>query len=129
MFIISRTDLHTYLADTRADIAERYIDAVLDQIQHSDHPAWGSDWSEWLEEEIPRLVIAVVDGLDALPTEESDDQAAARILGGDDVQEAEAAPHGLTFAAWLTAAGRSDSASEYDLRAAWRAGESPEEYR
>jgi len=37
--------------------------------------------------------------------------------------------YGLTFAAWLRAAGRSDSASEYDLRAAWRAGESPTEYR
>jgi len=36
--------------------------------------------------------------------------------------------HGLTFAAWLAAAGRTDSASEYDLRAAWRAGEDPAEY-
>ncbi len=37
--------------------------------------------------------------------------------------------HGMTFAVWLTAAGRSDSASEYDLRAAWRAGEDPAEYQ
>lgn len=37
--------------------------------------------------------------------------------------------HGYTFAEWLAAAGRSDSASEYDLRAAWRAGETPEEYK
>jgi hypothetical protein len=36
--------------------------------------------------------------------------------------------HGYTFAAWLTAAGRQDSASEYDLRAAWDAGEDPSEY-
>jgi hypothetical protein len=35
----------------------------------------------------------------------------------------------ITFAEWLAAAGRADSASEYDLRAAWRAGEDPEEYR
>lgn len=33
-----------------------------------------------------------------------------------------------TFAEWLAAAGRSDSTSEYDLRAAWRAGEDPAEY-
>ena len=37
--------------------------------------------------------------------------------------------HGLTFSEWLRTAGRSDSASEYDLRAAWRAGEDPSEYR
>lgn len=37
--------------------------------------------------------------------------------------------HGYTFAGWLQAAGREDSASEYDLRAAWRAGEDPTEYR
>jgi hypothetical protein len=36
--------------------------------------------------------------------------------------------YGYTFAQWLAAAGRSDSASEYDLRAAWRAGEDPAEY-
>jgi hypothetical protein len=36
---------------------------------------------------------------------------------------------GRTFEQWLKAAGRSDSASEYDLREAWRAGESPGEYK
>jgi hypothetical protein len=40
----------------------------------------------------------------------------------------EDAAHGYTFAAWLSAAGRCDSASEYDLRSAWRAGEDPSEY-
>lgn len=34
----------------------------------------------------------------------------------------------LTFSEWLVAANRSDSASEYDLRAAWRAGEDPGDY-
>jgi hypothetical protein len=37
--------------------------------------------------------------------------------------------HGYTFARWLEAAGRQDSASEYDLRAAWDAGEDPAEYQ
>ena len=36
--------------------------------------------------------------------------------------------HGYTFSAWLSAAGRSDLASEYDLRAAWDAGEDPSVY-
>lgn len=36
--------------------------------------------------------------------------------------------YGYTFRQWLDATGRLDSASEYDLRAAWRAGESPEDY-
>lgn len=47
----------------------------------------------------------------------------------DDWSNAEDVAHGLTFAAWLDVAGRTDSASDYDLRAAWRAGESPSEYR
>lgn len=37
--------------------------------------------------------------------------------------------HGYTFDAWLAAAGREDTTSEYDLRAAWRAGEDPTEYK
>lgn len=36
--------------------------------------------------------------------------------------------HGITFGDWLEAAGRSDSASDHDLRAAWSAGEDPEDY-
>lgn len=36
---------------------------------------------------------------------------------------------GRTFADWLRDADREDSTSEHDLRAAWRAGESPDAYR
>jgi len=36
--------------------------------------------------------------------------------------------YGYTFSEWLKATGRSDSASDYDLRAAWRAGEDPADY-
>jgi hypothetical protein len=56
-----------------------------------------------------------------------DADAMARIVGA--LPAGEDTAHGLTFGSWLTAAGRSDSASEYDLRAAWSAGESPEDYR
>lgn len=51
----------------------------------------------------------------------------ARVIADAAAQDDEVA-HGYTFSGWLEAAGRSDSASEYDLRAAWRAGESPEDY-
>lgn len=37
--------------------------------------------------------------------------------------------HGVTLAEWMQAAGRTTTASMYDLRAAWRAGENPEDYR
>lgn len=40
----------------------------------------------------------------------------------------EATCYGLTFGEWLDIAGRLDSASEYDLRAAWTAGEDPSDY-
>lgn len=50
-------------------------------------------------------------------------------VGEGDDDEHDEACHGHTFTSWLRAAGRVDSTSEYDLRAAWRAGEDPEEYR
>jgi hypothetical protein len=42
--------------------------------------------------------------------------------------ETDTVKHGYTFAAWLEASGRDDSASDYDLRAAWAAGEDPSDY-
>lgn len=56
-----------------------------------------------------------------------DDSCPLHVFAGT-LSEPEDKAYGLTFWEWLTAAGRSDSASEYDLRAAWRAGESPSEY-
>jgi hypothetical protein len=67
--ITSRTDIETYLTDTRADLAtlgERYVSAVCDQIQASDHPAWGTDWTEWLAEWADSVITETVDGLDAI---------------------------------------------------------------
>ncbi len=64
--ITSRTGLLTHLADVRSDLDSAQRDAVADQIQHSDHPAWGADWEEWLQEWLPSVVDATVAGLDAL---------------------------------------------------------------
>ena len=71
MIISSRTDLTTWIYDTRPDVCSLphgldYVEAVLDQIQFSDHPEWGEDWSEWLANVTPDLIIEVIDGMDAL---------------------------------------------------------------
>lgn len=47
---------------------------------------------------------------------------------GEDSSDRSPVAHGYTFAEWLTDAGRTDSTSEYDLRAAWQAGEDPADY-
>lgn len=67
--ITTRTDLVNYLSDVRADLAslgDRYVQAVCDQIQASDHPAWGEDWTEWLGEWVDSVITETVDGLDAI---------------------------------------------------------------
>ena len=51
-----------------------------------------------------------------------------RALKQDSQVLTEETAHGYTLAEWLEAAGREDTASEYDLRAAWRAGEDPADY-
>ena len=66
-------------------------------------------------------------GCDAANDDAADDDDDGGI--GAIEADADESAHGCTFAEWLTAAGRADSASEYDLRAAWRAGEDPAEYR
>jgi hypothetical protein len=70
IIIESRTDLETYIADTHSDLAEmgeNYVEAVIDQIQFSDHPAWGEDWSEWLADALdPEFIETIVHGLDAI---------------------------------------------------------------
>lgn len=67
IIISSRTDLIAYLRDVRADVDDIGItDAVTDQIQFSDHPAWGDDWSEWLEEWLPSIVEETIEGLSAI---------------------------------------------------------------
>lgn len=64
--ILSSADLYTYLKDHYPTLRDEYVDAVVDQIQFSDHPEWGANWSAWLAEETDRLVEEVVDGLDAM---------------------------------------------------------------
>lgn len=66
------------------------------------------------------------DEFPARVTLEADDDDDAP--GADCELDADETAFGFAFREWLAAAGRTDSASEYDLRAAWRAGEDPAEY-
>lgn len=76
--IESRTDLITYLADTRPDL-DGYFEDFADQIQFSDHPEWGDDWSEWLAETLgdSEFVDTVVHGVDALKNADNRSQLVA----------------------------------------------------
>jgi hypothetical protein len=66
--ISSRTDLITYLADTRPDL-DAYHDDIADQLQASDHPDWGDEWADWLAETLDRnFVDTLVHGVDAITT-------------------------------------------------------------
>lgn len=48
--IESRTDLVNWLDDVRPDVHELDLtESLADYLQALDHPAWGEDWSEWLD--------------------------------------------------------------------------------
>ena len=81
LIIESRTDLTTWIYDTRADVASLprgldYVEAVLDQIQFSDHPAWGDDWEEWLIDVSEDLIIETIHSVDCQMDQAERDQNA-----------------------------------------------------
>ena len=81
LIIESRTDLTTWIYDTRADVCSLprgldYVEAVLDQIQFSDHPNWGDDWSEWLADVSEDLIIETIHSVDAVWDQAERDQNA-----------------------------------------------------
>lgn len=80
------------------------------------YPLNGAERREVTREEAEEIIAADEDGY-------------AHIVEGDETDE-DGSPvkYGYTFEEWLHAAGRRDSASEYDLRAAWDAGEDPSVY-
>ncbi len=54
--ICSLTDIRTYVDGCHPDFAERGLgDALADAIQTADHPDYGRDWAEWLDENIGAL--------------------------------------------------------------------------
>ncbi len=54
--ITSRTDIETYVANSHPDFVEHGVATNLVQaIQDADHPAYGTDWSEWLDAHIETI--------------------------------------------------------------------------
>ena len=48
--ITTRTDLSDHVADTCANHSEFEQQQIVEILTYrSDRPAWGEDWSEWLE--------------------------------------------------------------------------------
>lgn len=46
--INSVRDIETWICNSRPDASE-HIELVRDAIQAADHPAYGADWSAWLD--------------------------------------------------------------------------------
>ena len=58
--ITSRTDLETYVDNSHPDFVEHGLrDALVQAIQAEDHPAWGADWSAWLDQHIEDIRVDV----------------------------------------------------------------------
>lgn len=109
--ITTREDLRTYLHDARADLTalgDRYTEAVLDQIAHSDHPEWGKDWGAWLAVELDALIAETLRGLDALGGENAEPK-----LEGSDKQVAWAEKVRARFATVTKAAARAVREGRY----------------
>ena len=53
MIISSTTDIATWIDNTRADVRETggqaAVDAAVEALRAADHPAWGTDWSDYLD--------------------------------------------------------------------------------
>lgn len=61
MRIASTHDLEVYLADARADVGETggtaAVLASVEALRAADHPAWGADWSDWLDDPDTQAII------------------------------------------------------------------------
>jgi hypothetical protein len=67
--ISSRTDIETYVANENPGGVYGHADlmaALVDSIQAADHPAYGRDWSEWLDAHVDGLVGAARDFVKAI---------------------------------------------------------------
>jgi hypothetical protein len=61
--ITTLTDILTYLDNNRSDLtAHADRKALAEALRAADHPAWGSDWAEWLRSnEVEGILMGVVD--------------------------------------------------------------------
>jgi hypothetical protein len=63
MTITTRTDIAIYLDNSHADFAQEYgnegRESLVQAIQDADHPAYGTDWADWLDEHANDLRVEV----------------------------------------------------------------------
>lgn len=63
MIINSKTDIENYVTDDHYDVVSAGLHRQLvSDIQDADHPAYGTDWSEWLDREIDELKADLIPG-------------------------------------------------------------------
>ena len=48
--ITTKTDLSAYVANNTGHLTRTEIAAMAEWFRASEHPAWGTDWEEWLDE-------------------------------------------------------------------------------
>jgi hypothetical protein len=54
------TNIDTWIWNNRTDVAdEGYAAPLREAIQQADHPAYGSDWSQWLNDNVEPLLEAI----------------------------------------------------------------------
>lgn len=54
LFVESVQDIETYVANSHPDFGDDG-QALVERIQLAEHPAYGTDWSEWLDANIEGL--------------------------------------------------------------------------
>lgn len=61
MFIVTtKTDIETYLKDRRPDVDALDLEYLVESLRDEDHPPWGSNWEDWLEENIEPTLQAII---------------------------------------------------------------------
>lgn len=55
-FINDRRDIEKYVTNWASSDVPGRNDDLISAIQYADHPMYGTDWTEWLSENVPALV-------------------------------------------------------------------------
>lgn len=57
-YINSIRDIDTYVSNTNpGNVGQENVELVTEAITDADHPAFGTDWSEWLEANAERIAL------------------------------------------------------------------------
>jgi hypothetical protein len=78
--ITTKTDIEVWVDNCRGDLDAGERARLVDAIQDADHPRWGSDWQEWLDERVEPLVLEIAGA--GCEADEADEDAEANVSGG-----------------------------------------------